>query len=96
MAWSQAHVRRVGMAAFPIALGRRALVRGWAGTHHRDVIDVFVALAAIFLVVIVWSVLGQHWDARDSARAALRAALERGDIREDEYAAHLRALDEAA
>lgn len=32
----------------------------------------------------------------DAARRSLHEALERGDIRPDQYAAHIRALEEAA
>ena len=61
-----------------------------------DVADLIVFVAAF--VVLVWadSVLGAYLDARAAARAALRTALDRGEIRPEEYAAHLRALEERA
>lgn len=58
--------------------------------------DILATLAVVILAVgaaIAFAALGS---ARIAARAVLREKLERGDIRPEEYAAHLRALDEAA
>jgi uncharacterized membrane protein len=66
---------------------------------HRSVVDVAMGVA-VFVLLILGLILDANlftaWDARRAAKAALHAALERGDIREEEYAAHLRALEEAA
>ena len=55
-----------------------------------------VVAASLLAIVAVLAGVVASVDARYSARVALREALERGDIRPEEYAAHLRALDDAA
>ena len=73
----------------------RPLVRPVPPAEHRGVLDLVLAAAA-FALLLVAAGLASYRDARGAARAALREALDRGDIRPEEYAAHIRALEDAA
>jgi len=55
----------------------------------------FIGFVGLILILGVGSYLIYHRPV-DAARRALHEALERGDIRPEQYAAHIRALDDAA
>jgi uncharacterized membrane protein len=58
--------------------------------------EIIAGLVVVALLASAALASGLVGDTRVSARAVLRDKLERGDIRPEEYAAHVRALDDAA
>jgi hypothetical protein len=60
------------------------------------VIEMFIAVTAMVLVALSVAAVYDWLDARAGAGAALRGALERGEIGPEDYARHLQALERAA
>jgi hypothetical protein len=71
-------------------------VRSRARAEDRTVIEAVVAVTALVLLVLAAAAVYDWLDARAGAQAALRAALERGEIGAEDYARYLQAPERAA